>query len=211
MIELAAAKPKSQKLSLHPSSEFEIDFGGFLLPMTDDDFFDFCQRNRELRIEMDKYGEITIMSPTGSETGGLNFELSVDFGTWVRKDGTGKGFDSSTGFTLPNGAKRSPDLSWIKREKWLAIPAEQRKKFAPICPDFVVEIRSESDSLNTLQEKMAEYIENGATLGWLIDVTHHEVYVYQPNSAVEILEQPSEISGEPLLKGFVLQMKAFWN
>jgi Uma2 family endonuclease len=178
--------------------------------MTDDEFFNFCQRHRELRIEMDKYGEITVMSPTGSETGGLNFDLIADFAIWARVDSTGKGFDSSTGFTLPNGAKRSPDLSWIKLQRWLAIPAEQRKKFAPICPDFVVGIRSKSDSLNILQEKMAEYIENGATLGWLIDITNQKVHIYQPNSAIEILEQPSEISGEPLLKGFVLLMKAFW-
>jgi Uma2 family endonuclease len=138
--------------------------------MDDDEFFDFCQQHRELRIEIDQFGEITIMSPTGSEAGGLNFDLSVAFGIWVRADGTGKGFDSSTGFILPNGAKRSPDLAWIKLEKWLAVPAEKRKKFAPICPDFVVELRSESDALKNLQAKMAEYMENGASLGWLIDV-----------------------------------------
>ncbi|ASF48685.1 hypothetical protein CEK71_08125 [Methylovulum psychrotolerans] len=175
--------------------------------MNGDDFFYFCQRHKDLRIEMDQFGEITIMSPTGSETGGINFELSVDFGVWVRTDGTGKGFDSSTGFILPNGAKRSPDLSWIKLEKWLAIPAEKRKKFAPICPDFVVEIRSESDSLTKLQGKMAEYIENGSTLGWLLDVNDKKVYIYQQNVPIQILDNPSEISGEPLLKGFNLQMK----
>lgn len=210
MVEAIATKPKSQLLSLHPTAAFEIDFGGFLLPMTDDEFFDFCQRNRELRIEMDKYGEITIMSPTGSETGGLNFDLIADFSMWARSDGTGKGFDSSTGFILPNGAKRSPDLSWIKLDRWLAISPEQRKKFAPICPDFVVELRSESDTLSTLQDKMAEYIENGAKLGWLIDVISQKGYVYQPGVPVQTFDKPSEMSGEPLLKGFVLQMKAFW-
>jgi Uma2 family endonuclease len=211
MVETAIKKPKSQLLAIHPSAAFEIDFGGLLQPMSDDEFFNFCQRHRELRIEMDKYGEISIMSPTGSETGGKNFELSVDFGIWARIDGTGKGFDSSTGFILPNGAKRSPDLSWIKVDRWLAVSPEQRKKFAPICPDFVVEIRSESDTLKAVQEKMAEYIENGAKLGWLIDVIGQKAFIYQPGVPVQILDKPSEVSGEPLLKGFVLQMKPFWG
>ena len=151
---------------IYPSEPLEIDFGNLLKPMDDDDFFYFCQRHRDLRIEMDQFGEITIMSPTESETGRMNFALIADFAIWARADGTGEGFDSSTGFILPNGAKRSPDLSWIKREKWLAIPAEKRKKFAPVCPDFVVEIRSQSDSLKNLHAKMEEYIENGAELGW---------------------------------------------
>ncbi|WP_204369238.1 Uma2 family endonuclease [Methylocucumis oryzae] len=170
MITSTATKCKSSTLLIYPSEILEIDFGDLLKPMNDDEFADFCQRHRDLRIEMDKFGEITIMSPTYSETGAINFELSVDFGIWARADGTGKSFDSSTGFILPNGAKRSPDLSWIKRDRWLAIPVEQRKKFAPICPDFVVELRSASDSLAKLQTKMAEYIENGASLGWLLDV-----------------------------------------
>jgi Uma2 family endonuclease len=189
----------------------EVDFGNLLKPMNDDEFADFCQRHRDLRIEMDQFGEITIMLPTYSETGAINFNLIADFANWSRADGTGLGFDSSTGFILPNGAKRSPDLSWIKLEKWLAIPTEQRQKFAPICPDFVVEIRSASDSLTKLQAKMAEYIENGATLGWLLDVNNKIVFVYQPNAPVLILDDPSEISGEPLLKGFVLQMKAVFG
>jgi Uma2 family endonuclease len=206
-----AAQNRSSTVYIYPSEPFEIDFGSLLKPMDDDDFFNFCQRHRELRIEMDKFGEITIMSPTGSETGGINFDLIADFAIWVRADGTGKGFDSSTGFILPNGAKRSPDLAWIKQDKWLAVPAEQRKKFAPICPDFVVELRSESDSLKNLYAKMAEYIENGAELGWLIDVLDKKVYVYRQNAEVQVLDNPSEVSGEPLLKGFVLQMKGFFS
>jgi Uma2 family endonuclease len=211
MITTTATKNRSSTLFIYPSEPLEIDFGNLLKPMNDDDFFYFCQRHRELRIEMDKFGEITIMSPTGSETGGINFDLIADFAIWARADGTGKGFDSSTGFILPNGAKRSPDLSWIKLEKWLAVPAEKRKKFAPVCPDFVVEIRSESDPLLKLQAKMAEYIENGAALGWLIDVQDKKVYIYQQNSKVQELENPSEVSGEPLLLGFVLQMKNFFG
>lgn len=211
MATATVATNKSLKLHIYPSEPLDIDFGTLLKPIDDDEFFYFCQRHRELRIEMDKFGEITIMSPTGSETGGINFDLIADFAIWTRADGTGKGFDSSTGFILPNGAKRSPDLSWIKFEKWLAIPAEQRKKFAPICPDFVVEIRSESDPLTKLQAKMAEYIENGAALGWLIDVSDKKVYVYRPNIAVQCLENPAEVSGEPLLKGFVLRMHTIFG
>jgi Uma2 family endonuclease len=207
MVAISIPKNKSAKLFIYPSEPLEIDFGNLLKPMNNDDFFYFCQQHRDLRIEMDKFGEIIIMSPTGSETGGINFDLLADFAIWVRKDGSGKGFDSSTGFILPNGAKRSPDLSWIKLEKWHAIPAEQRKKFAPICPDFVVELRSESDALSKLQAKMEEYIENGAVLGWLIDVKDKKVYVYQANASLQLLENPTEISGEPLLKGFVLQMQ----
>lgn len=211
MLTATDAKPKSSTVLIYPPEPLAIDFGDLLKSMGDDEFFDFCQRQRDLRIEMEPTGEITIMSPTGSETGGINFDLIADFALWARADGTGKGFDSSTGFLLPNGAKRSPDLAWIKREKWLAIPLAQRKKFAPICPDFVVELRSETDSLARLQAKMAEYIENGAGLGWLIDVDGKRVYVYRPDRPVEVLDNPAEVSGEPLLTGFVLQMEGIWG
>ena len=210
MIPSIVPKPKSSTLFIYPSEPVEIDFGDLLKSMTDDDFAVFCQRHRDLRIEMDQFGEIIIMSPTYSETGAINFNLIADFAIWSRADGTGKGFDSSTGFILPNGAKRSPDLSWIKLDRWLAIPDEQRKKFAPICPDFVVEIRSASDPLPKLQAKMAEYIENGASLGWLLDVLNKKVHIYQPNTAVQILDNPSEVSGEPLLTGFVLPMQGIF-
>jgi Uma2 family endonuclease len=160
---------------------------------------------------MEKDGEIIIMPPTGSETGIKNFKLTGMFWVWVEKDGSGVGFDSSTGFRLPNGAKRSPDLSWIKSDRWNAIPKAERKKFAPICPDFVVELRSETDSLTKLQTKMGEYIENGASLGWLIDAEKRKIYVYRPEKEVEILENPAEISGEPLLKDFTLNLKEIWE
>lgn len=202
---------RSSQVYINPYEEIEIDFGKFLKPMNDDEFFDFCQRHKDLRIEMEKDGEIIIMPPTGSETGIKNFKLTTKFGNWVEKDGSGEGFDSSTGFKLPNGAKRSPDLSWIKLEKWNAIPPEKRKKFAPVCPDFVVELRSETDSLTKLQTKMEEYIENGASLGWLIDAEKRKIYIYHPEKEVEILENPSEISGEPLLQGFTLNLKEIWE
>lgn len=202
---------RSSQVFINPYESIEVDFCRFLKPMNDDEFFDFCQNYKASRIEMEKDGEIIINPPTGSETGGKNFTLIVRFGIWVEKDGSGKGFDSSTGFILPNGAKRSPDLSRINLEKWNAIPKDKRKKFAPVCPDFVVELRSETDSLEKLQAKMEEYIENGASLGWLIDAEKRKVYIYRQNSEVEILENPTEISGEPTLKGFTLNLKEIWS
>lgn len=124
------------------------------IAMTDDQFYEFCQLNRDFRIERSAAGELVIMSPTGSETDQRNFDMIVQLGIWVKQDGTGVGFGSSGGFTLPNGAVRSPDAAWIKRTTWEAIPAELRKKFAPICPEFVIELRSESDNLRILQDKM---------------------------------------------------------
>ena len=182
-----------------------------VIEMTDEQFFEFCQINRELRIERTAHGELVIMSPTGSETGERNFSLIVQLGIWVERDGTGVGFDSSSGFTLPNGAVRSPDAAWIKKSRWEAISQEQRQKFAPICPDFVVELRSASDRLKGLQEKMQEYIENGAKLGWLIDPIQRQVYVYRPEVEMECLENPATVSGEPLLSGFVLDLNKIWS
>ncbi|MFM5983603.1 MAG: Uma2 family endonuclease [Sphaerospermopsis kisseleviana] len=178
--------------------------------MTDEQFFDFCQLNRDFRIERNQFGDLLIMSPTGSETDERNFNLTVQLGIWTKKDGTGVGFGSSGGFTLPNGAVRSPDAAWIKKERWEAIPTEQRKKFAPICPDFVVELRSETDSLKTLQEKMEEYIENGVKLAWLIDRKQQKVYIYRPSQPVEELDHPQTLNGEDILPGFVLDLREIW-
>lgn len=179
--------------------------------LSDNDFFEMCQDNRDARIEMDKNGDIEIMAPTGTETGIKNFELSGNFWAWVKKDSIGIGFDSSTGFRLANGAIRAPDLSWMTLKKWNSIPKARRKKFAPVCPDFVVELRSETDELKKLQTKMEEYIENGASLGWLIDAAARKVYVYRPGLGVEILKNPKEVSGGDLLKGFTLKMKEIWD
>ena len=183
-----------------------IHLGPLKRLLAGNNFFEFCQANEELRFEITKEGEMLIMSPVGSEGGHRNFNLAVEFGTWVKADGTGIGFDSSTGFTLPNGAKRSPDVSWIRRERWEAIPKKQRKKFAPICPDFVVELRSETDALEALKEKMTEYIANGAQLGWLIDPLEKKAYVYRPRVRVKVLNRPKTLSGEPLLKGLKLDL-----
>lgn len=152
------------------------------IAMTDDQFYEFCQLNRDFRIERNATGELIIMPPTGSETDERNFDLIGQLWAWTKQDGTGVGFGSSGGFTLPNGAVKSPDAAWIKRTNWEAIPAEQRKKFAPICPEFVIELRSDSDSLQVLQDKMQEYIDNGTQLGWLIDRKQRQVFIYRPNT-----------------------------
>lgn len=147
------------------------------IDLTDEQFFQMCQKNRDYRFERTASGELLIMPPTGSDTGNRNFDIVVELGIWNKQPKLGKGFDSSTGFTLPNGAERSPDASWVKIERWNALTPEQQEKFAPICPDFVVELRSRSDSLKELQEKMPEYIENGAQLGWLIDRKNKQVEI----------------------------------
>ncbi|MCG5059411.1 MAG: Uma2 family endonuclease [Limnoraphis sp. WC205] len=182
-----------------------------VIEMTDEQFFAFCQINRELRIERTAHGELIIMSPTGSETEERNFDLIGQLWMWTRQDGTGVGFGSSGGFMLPNGAVRSPDAAWIKKSRWEAIPQEQRQTFAPICPDFVVELRSASDRLKLLQEKMLEYIENGAILGWLIDPIHKQVYIYRPQTEIECLENPATVSGDPVLSGFVLDLNKIFS
>jgi len=176
-------------------------------PFSDQEFAEFCARYPELRIEMNREGEMMIMLPVVTRGGKRNFYLTGRFFAWVESDGSGVGFDSSTGFTLPNGAKRSPDASWIRRERWNALTDEEKDDFAPVCPDFVVELRSKSDRLRPLQEKMEEYIDNGARLGWLIDPLEKKVHVYRPDAPIEILENPTEVSGEPLLRGFVLRLE----
>lgn len=181
------------------------------LQMTDDQFFEFCQINSELRIERNKSGELLIMAPTGSETGNRSGSVFGELYIWARQDGTGICFDSSTGFTLSTGAEKSPDAAWIKLERWNALSAEEKQKFAPICPDFVVELRSASDNLKPLQEKMQEYMrEPGVKLGWLIDRKNRRVYIYRPGLPEECLENPATVSGDPVLAGFVLNMSRIW-
>jgi Uma2 family endonuclease len=178
--------------------------------LTDEQFYQLCRDNRDLRLELTAQGELIIMPPTGSLTGWRNAKIIYRLTAWAEIDGTGLSFDSSTGFKLPNGAKRSPDAAWIKLDRWEALNKKEQEGFAPICPDFVVELRSPDDSLSTLQEKMVEYIENGARLGWLIDPKAKRVYVYQPGQAVEMLENPETVSGDPVLPAFALGLKEIW-
>jgi Uma2 family endonuclease len=181
------------------------------MQMTDEQFFEFCQVNRDLRIERNQFGDISIMPPTGSETGNRNFNIAVQLGVWSEQDGTGICFDSSTGFKLSTGAERSPDASWIKLERWNALSSEQQQRFAPICPDFVIELRSPSDNLQLLKEKMEEYMrEPGVQLGWLIDRKHRQVYIYRPGKSEECLENPATVNGDEVLSGFVLNMSKVW-
>ena len=178
--------------------------------MNADSFFEFCQLNSHLRIERNAIGKLIIMPLIGSETGNRNAKLIQQLANWTDLDGSGIGFDSSAGFILPNGATRSPDASWISLDKWNSLSTEQKSKFAPICPDFVIELKSPSDSLELLQEKMREYIDNGASLGWLIDRSAKQVYIYTPDAEVKCLDNPSTLAGDPLLSSFVLDITKIW-
>lgn len=177
------------------------------IDLTDEQFFQMCQKNRDYRFERTASGEILIMSPTGSDTGKRNVKITTQLDIWNSETNLGEVFDSSTGFTLPNGAERSPDASWVKIERWNALTPEQQEKFVPICPDFLVELRSRTDSLKELQEKMQEYIENGAQLGWLIDRKNKRVEIYRSGKDVEILDNPVSLSGKNVLAGFVLHLE----
>jgi len=178
--------------------------------LSDEQLFDLCQVNRDLRIERTEHGELIIMSPTGSETGDRNSEINWQLRDWAKRDGTGKVFDSSAGFRLPKGAVRSPDAAWLRLSRWNALTAEQRKRFAPLCPDFVVELRSPTDGLNAVLERMHEYLENGAEMGLLIDPEQKQVYLYRRGREVEILEDPKTIACDPVLPGFVLDLREIW-
>jgi Uma2 family endonuclease len=167
--------------------------------------------NRDLRLERTAAGELIVNPPTGGESGKRNLSISRQVGNWVEENQElGEAFDSSTGFILPNGAIRSPDASWVRRELWQALTPKQRKGFIPLCPDFVVELRSKSDRLSELQAKMREYMDNGTRLGWLIDPQNHKVEIYRFGKEVEVLVNPSELSGEDVLPGFVLDLKRVW-
>lgn len=168
-----------------------------VIQLTNDQFFEFCQLNQNLRIERTARGELIIMPPTGTVTGGRNFKLIGQLFIWTEEDKTGIGFESSTGFILPNGATVSPDAAWIKLERWNALSNEQQEKFAVISPDFVVELRSSSDNLIVLKAKMQEYINNAVKLGWLIDRKHRKVYIYRPQTPVECLDNPVTVRGDP--------------
>lgn len=182
------------------------------LSVTQEQFEALAAVNPDLRLERTSPGELIVSPPTGWETGERNWSLSGELYLWWRNSGEpGKAFDSSTGFILPNGATRAPDASWISEERWQKLTPEQKTKFAQICPDLVVELRSDSDRLKPLQEKMKEYIENGTQLGWLLDPKSRRVEIYRPNSDVEVLENPTELSGEEVLPGFVLELRRIWG
>lgn len=181
-----------------------------IIKLTDEQFFQLCQDNENLRFERNATGELIIMSPAGGETGNRNAGLTAQLWMWNELNKLGKVFDSSTGFKLPNGADRSPDAAWVKLSRWDALTQEQQKKFPPLCPDFVVELLSPSDSLKATQNKMKEYINNGARLGWLINRKLRQVEIYRQGQEVEVLENPTSLSGEDVLPGFLLNLEPIW-
>lgn len=181
------------------------------LKISHEQFLDLALANRDLQLERNATGELIIMPPTGSYTGKINFDIAGQLWFWNRQTKLGEAFDSSTGFHLPNGSDRSPDAAWIKQEKWDTLSLEQKESFAPICPDFVLELRSKTDSLEKLPSKMRKYIENGASLGWLIDQKNQRVEIYRPGKDVEILEHPTSLSGENILPGFILDLTELWK
>ncbi len=202
---------KSSTLFVYPYEPLEIDFGSLLKPITDEDFLKLSRENQDLQIEMTKDGDLIIMPGTGGLTGNRNARIIARAVIWAERDASGVTFDSDTIFRLPNGAKKLPDFSWVKNEKWDSLTSEEKEKIVPFAPDFLIELRSPTDSLTDLQAKMQEYIENGVSLGWLIDPTERRVFIYRPNEKVETLENPVKVSGEPLLKGFTFHLKEIWE
>jgi Uma2 family endonuclease len=189
-----------QTIPLHSPLELTLE-------LTDEQFFQLCIDNRDLRFERTASGGLIIMPPTGSETGNFNIDLSCQLQSWSRQNKhLGIAFDSSTGFKLPDGTDISPDAAWIRRDRWDALTAEEKKKFAPLCPDLVVELRSTTDSLEKLRAKMKVYVKNGARLGWLLDRKNRKVEISRQGSDVEILDGPATLSGEDVLPGFVLDL-----
>src|SRR5689334_3816258 len=180
-------------------------------PVTHEQFEQLCRKYRKLRLELTSTGELIVMPPTGAETARLNFNLLYQLGAWSRQDGTGICFSEAAGFILPNGAIRAPDAAWVKREKWERLTDQQKKRFAPWCPDFVMELRSPSNSLSELHNKMLEYMETGTSLGWLIDPFKRQVSVYRPNEEVVVLDNPGTVSADPLLPGFELNLTELWS
>ncbi len=187
-----------------------LQFGPLSRKLSDEELFRLCRINPDLRIERTSDGEVIVMPPAGGETASFNARVTARLVAWAEADGTGVPFDSSAGFLLPNGAERSPDFAWVRRSRWRRLTREQRKKFPPLCPDFVIEIRSPADRLTPLQEKMEEYLANGCRLGWLIDPEARRVYVYRPEAEVERLVRPRAVSGDPVLRNCRLELWNLW-
>lgn len=177
-----------------------------ILSMTEENFIQLCHANPEAKLELTDKGELVIMPPTGGSSGNRNIKLSARLERWTEEDRSGIAFDSSTMFKLPSGAFRSPDAAWIPLERWNSLTPEEQDSFPPICPDFVIELRSPSDTLSQLQEKMREYIANGVRLGWLIDPRNQQVEIYRPGRETEIVTRPDRLFGEDVLSGFVLEL-----
>ncbi|MFN4066252.1 MAG: Uma2 family endonuclease [Thermosynechococcus sp.] len=187
-------------LHLHPT-----------LQLTDEVFEQLCRQNPDLRLERNAQGELIAMAPAGSESSRQNLSLSAQLWQWNQQTKLGVAFDSSAGFILPNGAIRSPDAAWVAKSRWERLTPAQRRQFAPLCPDFVLELKSPTDDLATLQAKLQEYMDNGAQLGWLIDPEARQVYCYRSGQAVQRLEHPATLAGDPVLPNFVMDLGLIWG
>ena len=191
------------------SGPFFLDFRA--VEMTDEQFLQFCADNGDLRFELTAKKELIVMPPAGLGSGWRELRVGRRLDTWAEEDGTGMAYGPSAGFRLPNGAVRAPDASWLRLSRRDGLTEDERERIAPICPDFVLEIRSPSDSLAVVQAKMQEYMENGARLGWLIDPFQRRVHVYRPGQPVEVLEDPATVAGEDVLPGFDLNLSEIWE
>ena len=200
LIERATGATLPIVLRLSPAIEF-----------TEDQFLAFCEQNDTVRIERTADGELELMPPVHIDTGSKELDLAAELRNWARRDGSGVAFGPSAGFTLPNGAVRSPDASWVRKSRLTELSEEDKRGFGHICPDFVIELSSRSDSLSVLRAKMQEYMDNGARLGWLLDPENRRVYVYRPNSEAQILKNPESVSAEPELTGFTLDLQYVWG
>jgi Uma2 family endonuclease len=196
-----ASVGEQERLVVHTRPVIDLD---------EEQFFQFCQLNRELEIERTAEGDIIITAPEAGSSGLGSSKLNMIIGLWAERDGTGQVFGSSTGFRLPNGATRSPDVAWVRNDRLDALSEEEWHRFLPLCPDFVLELRSPSDSLEDLQRKLEEYRDNGAQLGWLLDPVNKRVHVYRPGATIAVLDNPASIVGEPVLPGFVLDVLQIW-
>ncbi len=180
------------------------------IQFTKQDFEELCARNRDLNAELTSEGDLIIMTPTGGNSGWRNSEISTDLANWTRRTQSGIAFDSSTLFELPNGALRGPDASWVSRERWEALTDAERDGFPPLCPEFVLKLRSKTDRLTKVHDKMEEYMENGALLGYLIDPVAGEAHVYRPGNEPEILTKPESLAGGPEFPGLVINLQRIW-
>ena len=199
-----------EAIAVQPATTLRLNLRS-VMELTDERLYLLCQANRELRFERTPQGELLLTAPTAGETGRRNAKLTQHLANWADMDGSGLVFDSSTGFVLPNGAMRSPDAAWLRHSRWESLRPDQKQTFIPLCPDFVIELHSGTDSLQALQDKLQEYLQNGALLGWLIDPLYRRVYVYRPGVPVERLEKVNAISGDPELPGFVLDLSQVWD
>ena len=184
---------------------------GKALRLSDPELFELCVQNPELRIERSAEGDLIVMTPTGGESSHRNLRIATALSLWADEDGTGTAFDSSGGFLLPNGAMRSPDASWVSNARLATLRPAEKRGFIPLCPDFVIELKSPTDRLPDLQAKMEEYQANGAKLGWLIDPDERRVYVYRSGIAVEVLEEPGRVISDPEPLGFTLNLDPIWR